>query len=135
MVFSECGTQHLLCHFFIAEADCGKWGAVVDWTIAICNCTLFPTGYYRMPCMFSSFYISLQEWFLLIWSYCYRLKLFSKGESQRYRGARDLTSLLPFIKETLGLTDCKVLQTWILLYLSSHVFFIFRRMWSVVNLF
>lgn len=35
------------------------------------------------------------------------LKLFSKGvsESQRYRGPRDLPSLLTFIKETLGLAD------------------------------
>lgn len=35
------------------------------------------------------------------------LKFFSKGvsESQRYRGPRDLPSLLTFIKETLGLAD------------------------------
>ncbi len=41
-----------------------------------------------------------------------RLKLFSKGdsESQRYRGARDLTSLLAFIKETLSLEDSKVMH-------------------------
>jgi len=39
------------------------------------------------------------------------LKFFSKGvsESQRYRGPRDLPSLLTFIKETLGLADSTVI--------------------------